>query len=952
MKTIKPFTIIISIFCSAHMYSQTFQWAEAIGGGLDDFAYSTAIDFSGNVISVGTFRSTTDFDPGPGIFNLSTASSNDVFIQKLDGAKNFLWAKKIGGTADDQGYGVTTDPAGNIYITGSFIGTVDFDPGAGVHNLVSTGGSDDVFICKLDGSGNFVWASNFGSAASTERGIAITIDLSGNVLVTGWYANGSFIRKLNSSGTLVWFRTYSPGSGVINSNSIAVDQIGGVAIIGNYSTTIDFDPGAGVYNLTSTGYWDAFITKIDSSGNFMWAKGFGCFSFDDYGNSIAIDRANNVYGTGGFTGSTTFGSTTLSPVGQNDVYVTKLNSAGTFQWTKQMGGASGDVGYGISIDANSNVYSTGRFMGNGDFNPGAGVSSLISAGVNDIFVSKLDSNGVFISAFRMGGASEDYSYCINATTTTFCVAGYFYGTADFDGGAGTYNLTVNTTATNSDGFVVKYDNCISAPSQPASVIGSTAICSGSSNVYSVTPVPGATSYTWTLPGGWTGTSTTNSISATAGATSGNVTVTANNTCGNSAPQTLAVTVNTIPSTPGSIAGSSIICSGSTNTYSVTAVSGATSYTWTLPGGWTGTSTTNSITTTASATSGNITVTANNACGNSTPQTLAISVNTIPGTPGTITGTTVMCAGSGSHTYSITSVAGATSYTWTLPSGWTGTSTTNSINGTPGTSGNITVTADNTCGSSSVQTLAVTVNTLPNITATGGGSVCEGNSICLTGANGSTYSWNGPCGYSSTLASPCITPAITCGGTYTVTGTDVNGCSNTASTSITVNPTPTASYTQSPALVCVNATSVTLSPGSPAGGIYSGTSVTGSTFNASTAGVGTFPITYTYTNGSGCSDTAMSNIVVDPCTGIQQQTTDNQQLEIYPNPTTNFVTVIARSLATTRSHLSIFNVFGKKVFEMELIDNKAEINLGDFDKGIYFIQVQTGNRTFTKKIIKN
>ncbi|MDX1907903.1 MAG: plastocyanin/azurin family copper-binding protein, partial [Bacteroidia bacterium] len=235
------------------------------------------------------------------------------------------------------------------------------------------------------------------------------------------------------------------------------------------------------------------------------------------------------------------------------------------------------------------------------------------------------------------------------------------------------------------------------PATPGTMTGNAAVCSTSSNTYSVAAVSGATSYTWTLPGGWTGTSTTNSITTTASATSGNITVSANNACGSSSVRTLAVSVTAAPATPGAITGNATLCPASAKTYSVAAVSGATSYTWTLPGGWTGTSTTNSITTTAGTTSGNITVSANNACGSSSVRTLAVSVTAAPATPGAITGNASLCPAS-ANTYSVAAVSGATSYTWNLPGGWTGTSTTNSITATAGaTSGNITVSANNACG---------------------------------------------------------------------------------------------------------------------------------------------------------------------------------------------------------------------------------------------------------------
>jgi hypothetical protein len=178
-----------------------------------------------------------------------------------------------------------------------------------------------------------------------------------------------------------------------------------------------------------------------------------------------------------------------------------------------------------------------------------------------------------------------------------------------------------------------------------------------------------------LPGSWTGTSSTNSITTTVGISNGNISVSAINSCGLSAPQTFAVNVNTSPLSPNVIIGNINVCSTTSNTYSVTPVLGATSYSWTLPGSWTGASSTNSITTTVGNSSGNISVSAINSCGSSASQTLAVNVNTSPLSPTIIIGNINVCYAT-SNTYSVTPVLGATSYTWSLPGLWIGASSTN------------------------------------------------------------------------------------------------------------------------------------------------------------------------------------------------------------------------------------------------------------------------------------
>ena len=334
-----------------------------------------------------------------------------------------------------------------------------------------------------------------------------------------------------------------------------------------------------------------------------------------------------------------------------------------------------------------------------------------------------------------------------------------------------------------------------APATPGTITGSTSICANSSNTFSITPVGGATSYTWSLPGGWTGTSTTNSISTTANTLGGTVSVTANNTCGSSSAATLAVTINTAPATPGTITGNASVCSGGLDTFSVIAVGGATSYTWSLPGGWTGTSTTNSINTTAGSSGGTVSVTANNTCGSSSAAILAVTINTAPATPGTITGNASVCSG-GLDTFSVIAVGGATSYTWSLPGGWTGTSTTNSINTTAGSSGGtVSVTANNTCGSSSAATLAVTINTAPATpgTISGSTSICSNsnNTYSITVVGGATsYTWSLPGGWTGTSTTNSISAtAGSSGGTVSVTANNTCGNSSPATLAVTVNTPP-------------------------------------------------------------------------------------------------------------------------------------------------------------------
>ncbi len=269
---------------------------------------------------------------------------------------------------------------------------------------------------------------------------------------------------------------------------------------------------------------------------------------------------------------------------------------------------------------------------------------------------------------------------------------------------------------------------------PGAISGNTAVCQGSTTDYSVTPVAGAVSYNWSLPAGWTGSSTTNIITATAGTGGGVISLTVTNPCGTSVAQTLNVSVDSLlAGTIGPLTGQSVVCEGALASYFVQPVPGATGYIWTSPAGWTGSTSTNNLLITAGPAGGTISVTAVNSCDTSSTVSVSTTVEPLPAQPAAITGDTIVCFGEPAG-FSIQPVPGAFSYTWTLPGGWTGSSNGVSIQATAGQNGGtITVSAQNMCGLSVPQTLSVSVNVID--------VSVQVNGIMLTSnANGATYQW--------------------------------------------------------------------------------------------------------------------------------------------------------------------------------------------------------------------
>ncbi|HMD00180.1 MAG TPA: SBBP repeat-containing protein, partial [Ferruginibacter sp.] len=188
------------------------------------------------------------------------------------------------------------------------------------------------------------------------------------------------------NASFVWCKQFGGGGGS-NGNAIAVDHDGNVYTIGEFKGTVDFDPGIGTYMMTASGA-GTFVSKIDSNGVFKWAKQFAGPNVGGY--AIALDAAGNVYTTGFFQYSADFdpgvNTFSLSTLSGPNAFVSKLDTDGNFVWAKKLGGTFNvyTTGFGIAIDANSNVYTVGQFDYNVDFDPGSGTNVLNSTGFEDI----------------------------------------------------------------------------------------------------------------------------------------------------------------------------------------------------------------------------------------------------------------------------------------------------------------------------------------------------------------------------------------------------------------------------------------------------------------------------------------------------------------------------------------------------------------------------------------
>ena len=455
------------------------RWVRSFGGSSIDNGKDIAVDRFGHVYTTGRFTGTSDLDPGPGVHNLTSAGSSDVFIARLDTAGNFVWARHLGGSAADYGNAIATDTSGNVYVTGYFSGTADFDPGPGVFNLTSFG-SDDIYLVKLDSSGNFAWATQAGSTLG-DRAEDVAVGPGGKVYLTGIYRNtvsfGSFsltsaggtdvfVVCLDAAGNYLWAKSLG-GSQSEEGNSITVDTFGNVYTAGGFYGLTDLDPGTANYYLSSAGQLDIFVCKLDQAGSFVWAIRTGG-SNNDEAISITTDLPGNVYTTGTFNGSVDFdpgaGVSTITS-NTRDAYVCKLSASGTFIWAKGISGtgSAGDDGYGITVDANGNVFAAGSFSGTLNMNTGQGTLSYPSAGGQDIYLAQFSSSGNLDWVKRAGGIASDYCYnlALDGQSKLYAI-GSFAQTADFSLGGVTHTATGN--GLNSDIYVHKIEpgSCLPA----------------------------------------------------------------------------------------------------------------------------------------------------------------------------------------------------------------------------------------------------------------------------------------------------------------------------------------------------------------------------------------------------------------------------------------------------------------------------------------------------------
>lgn len=358
---------------------------------------SMSKDASGNLFLLGYFNTKVDFDPDTALtHDIDPINNNEIFLVKLDANEKFLWAKNwaynypegANNGGDEEGPAMMViDALGNICLTGRYKGTVDFDPGSGNKKLTSNGQWG--YVLKLDNNGNFQWAKNI--ATDTVVGDivvprSIATDASGNLYISGDFmgtvdfnpdttttynlsdsVQKAFLLKLASDGSFQWVKKIggednNPISSYNYANAVAVDGASNILLTGSFMGTITM----GATTLVSNGYSDIFITKLDASGNYLWAKSIGNTWDSERATRLTVDAANNIYIAGTYKGGLDFDPgayvKNITSDGALDAFLLKLNTHGMFAWAKSFGGSDNSERiYSVAAKDNS-VYVVGRFM--------------------------------------------------------------------------------------------------------------------------------------------------------------------------------------------------------------------------------------------------------------------------------------------------------------------------------------------------------------------------------------------------------------------------------------------------------------------------------------------------------------------------------------------------------------------------------------------------------------
>jgi hypothetical protein len=414
--------LLLFLLLSQLSKSQNF-FNEVVGGSGMDEVNDIARDSIGNIYSTGYFSSPIAQFGTLLLTNTSTTNSSDVFISKTSPTGGMIWTKKIGGPNQDKGKAVALDKAGNVFVTGTFLGSISFGPNL---TLNADSGSADIFICKYDNAGNFLWALNVGGPLGDEV-YDLNVDHNGNAIVTGQYiANAHFstasvtssldtsglqytydifVLKLSGYGSFKWLKT---GSAKFDDRGtgLAVDSSNNIFLIGQFSDTIRF-----TQTYPNTVYNTCFVMKMDSLGNELnMVKYSGSSSL---ANSVCVNDSNEVLICGDFTGNLLFNTTPLQQIVNTfprKIYSAKFDNNLNFIYCNSYGSTKSISGKRIVAGHDLSYYIFGEFKCTfSQFAASYGTGVFNSIGFQDLFIAKFDNSGNSIWQRQLGGRDNEFA---------------------------------------------------------------------------------------------------------------------------------------------------------------------------------------------------------------------------------------------------------------------------------------------------------------------------------------------------------------------------------------------------------------------------------------------------------------------------------------------------------------------------------------------------------------
>lgn len=434
--------------------AQTFHmWSRGLGDSAFDQVAGVALDDFGNVFAAGSFQGTVDFGGG----NMVSAGERDVFLVKYAPDGTHLWSQRFGDADVDIVHALAVDALGNVVIVGGFRGSIDFGGGGGG----IAAGINDVFIAKFAPNGAPLWANVYGSTQH-DYALAVAIDASGNVIVTGGFHGTvdfgggglvsagdleAFFAKYDANGAHQWSQRFG-GTGSDVGTELAADASGDIVFGGLFSNTVDFGGGSFI----SAGQVDMILAKYDASGAHQWSQAFGSATTESM-EGVSIGATGDICITGSFENTVDFGGGGIVSAGASDVVLARYTSAGSHLWSQGFGGVDYDRGYALDRDASGNIVLTGRFMVSIDFGGG----TRVSPGAGDGFIAEFDTAGTYVSDEHFGTSVEENARSIVADAFGgIVVMGYFAGTLDFGGGP-------IVSAGSDDIFVVRFADGVEGP---------------------------------------------------------------------------------------------------------------------------------------------------------------------------------------------------------------------------------------------------------------------------------------------------------------------------------------------------------------------------------------------------------------------------------------------------------------------------------------------------------